>query len=173
MEFISPGGPQSLLGRRWRIVGRGRRRSHPSRGRSSLGVVIAVNGDSVTFHIHAQEIRVVVTPLSYVVRTRCIAGARCAPEEQPAASAYRCAGTHLARGTANKRACSCPQGRADDSARHRSLLRGLLAGHSAHLLIGKLTAHGIVGAKLVEALTSAGKSHDTGPGRDGRACRKR
>jgi hypothetical protein len=99
----------------------------------------------------------VVATLRLIVRDRRIAGTCGAPEEQTAASANSCAGTHIARGTANSRTRRGTQERTNNGALHCRVLCSLLTGCSSNLLVGELATDGIVNTELLKILPGARK----------------
>lgn len=110
----------------------------------------------------------VITPLSLIVRALRVAAADRAAEEQSGSCTNRRTGSKIARCAADSRTCCSAKGRADYSAPHCRLLRGLLTANSAYLLEGILAAYGIVRAELIETLALAGQRHDA---RSRRHCR--
>ncbi|HUL13517.1 MAG TPA: hypothetical protein VLU73_15295 [Methylococcaceae bacterium] len=111
---------------------------------------LARHRNSITLGIHALNVTNVVTLLRNVTGTASRAGSDQAARQEPGTRTNRSTLTASDGGTRR-----CAQCRADNGTPHTASGRGLIWGHPADLLIRKLSAHGVIAAKLIEAFAGA------------------
>jgi hypothetical protein len=122
----------------------------------------------VPLRIHALLVGIVVTPLDFSAGAISLGRTQGRTSQKPRAGPNGSAWTHIAGGRTDQSSRGCSQCSTGNRSSREVFVDGLV-GIPAGLVLGPLTADGVVGLKRVEGFAVAGQYQNARPRRDRRA----